>query len=176
MHNINTLGDKSGSVGSLVLPVGRELTVALVVASKTVDARLDEDKAELGVLVTVVALKMLAHVHGLTDHEVEILGDGRGKAVALEDAKDRGTVKLLNLSNTVGVTKGDTNLRGAETLLGELADRLLGLSGGTLEPLGNSANVGERTAGDNPFRRKDGDPNYFFLTKKKGKKAGWGKR
>ena len=108
MHNINTLGDKSGSVGSLVLPVGRELTVALVVASKTVDARLDEDKAELGVLVTVVALKMLAHVHGLTDHEVEILGDGRGKAVALEDAKDRGTVKLLNLSNTVGVTKGDT--------------------------------------------------------------------
>ena len=53
------LGDEGGGGGGLVLPVGRELARGAVVAGEAVDAGLDEDEAELGVLVLAVALQVL---------------------------------------------------------------------------------------------------------------------
>ncbi|CAM9781387.1 unnamed protein product, partial [Ectocarpus fasciculatus] len=64
------LGDQRAGAGGLVLPVGCQLAVRPVVPSQAVDARLDEDKAELGVLVAAVALQVLAHRHGLLDEHV----------------------------------------------------------------------------------------------------------
>ena len=43
-------------------------------------AGLDENQAELGVHVLVVALQVLADAHGLLDEAVEVLGDLRGEA------------------------------------------------------------------------------------------------
>lgn len=45
---------------ALVLPVGLQDTDGLVVSAETVDSGLDENQAELGVLVLAVALEMLA--------------------------------------------------------------------------------------------------------------------
>ena len=50
------LGDDGAGGGGLVLPGGRQDTDGLVVASETVDTRLDENETELGVLVLAVAL------------------------------------------------------------------------------------------------------------------------
>ena len=60
------LRDESACSGALVPPGGREDTDGLVVAGQTVDARLDENEAELAVLVLAVALKVLADGDGLS--------------------------------------------------------------------------------------------------------------
>lgn len=59
------LSDHGAGGGGLVLPVGGKDTDGAVVAGKTVDTGLDENQAELGVLVLAVALKVLADRDGL---------------------------------------------------------------------------------------------------------------
>ena len=59
------LSDDGGGGRGLVAPGGRENTDGLVVAGKTVDTRLDQNEAELGVLVLAVALQVLADSDGL---------------------------------------------------------------------------------------------------------------
>lgn len=54
------LSNDGAGCGALIPPRGRQDTNTLVVAGETVDTRLDENQAELGVLVLAVALKVLA--------------------------------------------------------------------------------------------------------------------
>jgi hypothetical protein len=54
------LSDHGRGGGGLVLPGGGKDADGLVVAGKTVDTGLDENEAELGVLVLAVALEVLA--------------------------------------------------------------------------------------------------------------------
>jgi len=63
------LTDNGGGSGGLVLPGRGKDADGLVVAGKTVDTRLDENEAELGVLVLAVALKVLADSDSLLDQE-----------------------------------------------------------------------------------------------------------
>ena len=60
------LSDEGGSSGGLVTPGGGEDTDGLVVTRQTVDTRLDENQAELAVLVLAVTLKVLADGDGLS--------------------------------------------------------------------------------------------------------------
>lgn len=55
-----SLSDQGAGGGGLVSPGGREDTDGLVVAGQTVDTGLDQNQAELGVLVLAVTLKVLA--------------------------------------------------------------------------------------------------------------------
>ena len=64
-------------MSDLLLPGGRELLGALVVAGEAVDPALHKDEPELGVLVLPVPLKMLPYRHCLLDQEVEVLRDLR---------------------------------------------------------------------------------------------------
>jgi len=59
------LCDHGASGGGLVLPVGGQDTDGPVVAGETVDTGLDQNEAELGVLVLAVALEVLADGDGL---------------------------------------------------------------------------------------------------------------
>lgn len=59
------LCDHGAGGGGLVAPGGWEDTDGLVVAGQTVDAGLDENQPELGVLVLAVALEVLADGDGL---------------------------------------------------------------------------------------------------------------
>lgn len=59
------LGDKGAGSGGLVTPGGGQDTDGLVVPGQTVDTRLNENEAELAVLVLAVALKVLADGDGL---------------------------------------------------------------------------------------------------------------
>lgn len=70
------LSDKGGGGGALVTPGGGQDTDGLVVAGQTVDTGLDQNQAELGVLVLAVTLKVLADSDGLS---IEISLDQSGK-------------------------------------------------------------------------------------------------
>jgi hypothetical protein len=62
MHLPHTTGlcDQSAGSSALVLPGWWQSTDGLIVAGETVNAGLDENEAELGILILAVALKMLA--------------------------------------------------------------------------------------------------------------------
>ena len=105
---MSALSDQSRSGGRLVLPVGGQLAGTLVVAGQAVDARLDENEAELGVLVLAVDLEVLAHVHGLLDQVVQVLRDVWCQTLGLEDAEDLVARQRLDVGNTLGVPKPDT--------------------------------------------------------------------
>jgi hypothetical protein len=51
-----------------------------VIACKAVNARFDQNQAELGVLVLAIRLEVFAHRDGLLDQMPEVLRDGRCKA------------------------------------------------------------------------------------------------
>lgn len=106
------------------------------------DTGLDENEAELGVLVLSVALEVLAHVDGLLDKVVEVLGDLGGKTVGLEDSKDLVSSGELDLRHTVGITENDANSRGSKTLASVSDDLFLDLLNRELEPAGSLAGVG----------------------------------
>ena len=86
------------------------------------DPRLDQDQAELAVAVLAEAVEVLAHRDGLFDQVVEVLGDLRGEAGALEDAEHLGVGDGADLGDAVLVPEGDADLGGGVALLGELAD------------------------------------------------------
>ena len=98
------------------------------------DLALDQNKTELAILVLPVLLKMLADVDCLLDELVQILRKIGAESVGLEDTDDFVSSHVLGLGNSVGITEDDANLRGGQTLLGELADLVDNLSGGGLEP------------------------------------------
>lgn len=64
------LCDQGGGGGALVAPGGGQDTDGLVVAGQTVDTGLDQNEAELGVLVLAVALEVLADSDGLVTMHV----------------------------------------------------------------------------------------------------------
>ena len=65
LHTSITLCNHGAGSSTLVSPGWGESTNSLVVTRQTVDTGLDENKAELGVLVLSVALKMLSDSDGL---------------------------------------------------------------------------------------------------------------
>ena len=142
------LGDQGGSGRRLVLPVRGKLASALVVTSDTVDTALDQNEAELGVLVLAVALQVLAHAHGLLDEVVQVLRDFGGHTGVLQDTEDLGAGHALDLGDTVGVTEDHTDLRRSKTLLGQVADLLLDGIGGGGQPGRRGPLVGEGRGGD----------------------------
>jgi hypothetical protein len=64
-YQVGYLRDHGGGGGRLISPGWWENTDSLVVAGQAVDAGLDENQAELGVLVLTVALKVLADGNSL---------------------------------------------------------------------------------------------------------------
>jgi len=108
-----------------------------------VDTGLDENEAELGILVLTVALKMLADRDGLLDQHVKVLWELRGEGILFQDTKDLVTSDNLHLRDTVRISEQDTYLRGSGTLTGELADLVDNLVGGGLEPAWGGPRVGD---------------------------------
>ena len=112
------------------------------------DTRLHQNQTVFGIDVLAAALQMLADGDGLLDQMVEILGDFWGHALRLEDSEDLVAGDASDLGDAVRVTQNHTDLRGAETLLGEFDDVLGDLLGCGLLPGWHGASVGQRRARD----------------------------
>jgi len=139
----------------LLLPGGRELLGALVVAGKAVDPALNKNEPEFGVLILPVPLQMLPNCHSLLNQEVQVLRDLRRQpytrtsdasvhhtshitheqssrvtsslTMGLKDAEDLATSNALDERDAVLVTEQDANLRRHLTLLRSLGNHLLHL-------------------------------------------------
>ena len=142
------LSDQSGGSGGFVLPGGSQDALRLVVPSQPVDPGLDHNEPELGVLILPVLLQMLADVDGLLDQVVDVLGKIGSQALGLQDSQDLVAGDEPDLGDTVAVPKDNTDLRGGQTLLGQLEDLFLDLSGAQLQPSWNGTAVREGTLGD----------------------------
>ena len=128
------LSDKGGSGSGLVLECRRELLLLDVVSGQSVDSGLNKNHSELGILVTTVSLEVLSDRDGLLDEVVEVLGDGWGEAVGLQDPEDLVSGNEFDLRDTVRVSEDDTDLRRRKTSPGELEDLVRDLLGGGLGP------------------------------------------
>lgn len=116
---IYILSDQGASSSGLVLEGRRDLLLGLVVSGETVDAGFDEDEAEFGILVFSVDLEVLADSNSLLDEMPQVLWDRGCKTLGLQDSQNLVTSHKSDLWDTMGITKGDTNLRRSETLSGE---------------------------------------------------------
>lgn len=87
-----------------VLPVGRDLLGLFVVTSEAMNAALDKDKAELGVLVLTVPVKVLADIDCLLDEHVQVFRDIRCQPISLEDTKNLVSSNCAHLGDTLGIT------------------------------------------------------------------------
>ena len=150
-------------IASLLFPDGRKLTSALVVASQTMDARLDENQTILAVLVLAVAFQMLSHGHGFLDQTIHVFrdlgsqtytyvilhaGTHTNPTVCTQQTHHLVTSQKSDLANSMSITQHGTNLAGSESLLGQLADELSGLVAASLEPGWGATAVGQTAAGD----------------------------
>ncbi len=115
--------------------------LGFIIARETVNARLDQDQAELRVLVLAVGLQVLSHGNCLLDQVPEVLRDlgcktcptnvrpvrtdnrtksRRRRTLGLEDTEDFVTRDKTHLRDAVRVTEGNTDLRWCKTLAREL--------------------------------------------------------
>ena len=85
--------------------------LGLVVPGQPVDPGLDENEAELGVLVFAAPLQVLADGDGFLDEEVDVLWKVGGKSLPLEDTQDLVTSHETDLDDNVGTPQNDTNLK-----------------------------------------------------------------
>lgn len=112
------------------------------------DSGFNQNQSELGVLVLSVLLQVLTNLNGLLDKHVQVFGNFGGETVGLEDSNNLLSSHRFDLGNTIGVTQDDTDLRGSQTLLGELADVVFDIGSRCLVPRRRSALVREGTLGD----------------------------
>ena len=154
MTTTRSSSNEGGGGGRVVLEGGRNLLLGLIVASKPVDPRLNQDKAELGVLVLAVGLQVLADGDSLLDQVPQVLRDlwcktftgcetlrkkatviwHRLRTLGLQDTEDLVTSDEANLRYAVRVTEGNTDLGWGQALAGELGDVLDDVLRGRLEP------------------------------------------
>jgi len=99
-----------------------------------VDTGLNENQAEFAIFVLAVALKMLANGDGLLDELIEVFWDFWRQTVRLEDSENLVSGDDLDLCDTVRITEQYTNLRRGVSLLGKLANLILHLIRGGLQP------------------------------------------
>jgi hypothetical protein len=64
---------------------------------QSVNTALNQNEAELAVLVLAVTLQVLTHGHGLLDQHVQVLGDLGGQEVLLQQAQNLGARHRLDL-------------------------------------------------------------------------------
>ena len=74
-HQTLSCNERAGR-GGVVLESGGDLLLRLVVSRQSVDSRLDQDEAKLGVLVLAVDFQVFPDSDGLFDEMPEVLRDG----------------------------------------------------------------------------------------------------
>jgi len=135
------LCDQGTGSSAFVSPGWWENTNSLVVTRQTVDTGLDENEAELGVLILSISLEMLTDGNSLLDQHVQIFWDLWCKAIRLEDSKNLVTSNNLDLCNTVRISEDNTNLRWSCAFLCKFANLVDDLLGGCLQPRRRSSGV-----------------------------------
>lgn len=78
--------------------------------SLPVDATLNQNQSKLRILIFLIALQMLSNRHSLLDQHVQVLRNSWSKTRLLQDTQNLVSRDALYLSDTIRVTKDNTNL------------------------------------------------------------------
>jgi len=140
------LCNKRGRCRGFVFPVGGEVLHTPVVSRKSVNSRLDKNKAELHCHVLAMLLQMFAEGYGALDQHVKILGNLRRQSVMFQDTQNFSPCHSSNGTNTIGITKLTTNRRWRKAFLGKLADLLHNFLGRRFQPSRRRSSIRTATA------------------------------
>jgi len=154
------LGDQSRCSGGFVSPVGWENLCSLVISNQSVDSGLDQNESELGVFILAELLQMLSDDDSLLDQVVQILWDGWGKSVGLKDSHNLVSSHVLDLGDSVRVSKDDSDLRWGQTLSGEFAHMLRDFLWGNLQPRWRGSSVWKSRLGNSLTRTVHATHDY----------------
>ena len=141
------LGHQRRCRGGLVLEGGRQGLHTLVVPGEAVNAALNQNQAELGILVLAIPVQVLADGHCLLDEVVHILRQGGCQAIRLQDAQDVVACDSLDLRDAEAISQCHANLRRGEALLGKLADVIAHILWLHLQPSRRRSLVGDGRGG-----------------------------
>ena len=111
------------------------------------DSGLDEDEVVLEGHITWVTFKVLSHLDGSLDQEVEVFWDLWSDTVGSEDAGDTGTSVVVDEADGITISEGGADSGWHHTLLGEGDDDVDDLLRSLLLPGSWSADVWERRTG-----------------------------
>jgi len=95
---------------------------------------LDENQAELLVLILSVLFQMLPHGECLFNQAVQILWKLGGKTKCSQDSDNLVSSDVLYLTNSMRISKETTNLRRSQALPGKFADVVADFGLVDLEP------------------------------------------
>ena len=112
------------------------------------DAALNKNESELGVLVLSELLEMLPDGDCLLDQVVQVLGNLGSQTVLFQDSEDFAASDTLNLGDAHSISESNTDLRGGATLLGKLDNLLNEVASADLHPGWRCLSVGEASASD----------------------------
>ena len=112
------------------------------------DAALNKNESELGVLVLAELLEMLPNRDSFLDQVVQVLGHLGSQTVLLQDSEDFAASDALDLGDAHSVSKGNADLGGGTSLLGELDNLLNEVTSADLNPGWRRFSVGEASASD----------------------------
>ena len=112
------------------------------------DAALNKNESELGVLVLSELLEMLPDGDSLLDQVVQILGNLGSQTVLLQDSEDFAASDTLDLGDAHSVSEGNADLRWGAALLGQLDNLLNEVASADLHPGWRRLSVGEASASD----------------------------
>ena len=111
------------------------------------NAALNQNQAELSILVLAVPVQVLADGHCLLDEVVHILRQGGCQAIRLQDAQDVVACDSLDLRDAEAISQCHANLRRGEALLGKLADVIAHILWLHLQPSRRRSLVGDGRGG-----------------------------
>ncbi len=112
------------------------------------DAALNKNESELGVLVLAELLEMLPDRDSFLDQVVKVLGHLGSQTVLLQDSEDFAASDALDLGDAHSVSEGNADLGGGTSLLCELDNLLNEVASADLNPGWRRFSVGEASASD----------------------------
>ena len=142
------LSNHSRGSSTLILPVSRQLPGSPVIPSQTMNTTLNQNQSKLGILILPIPLQMLPDQDSLLNQHIQILWDIRCQTIGFQNTNNFLSSNGFDLSDTIGITKDDTNLGRCETFLGKFANVFFDIRSGDFEPGRRSAFVGEGGLGD----------------------------
>jgi len=145
--NESSCNQGTGFLG-LVSPCWWKSLDSSVVSSKSVDSWLDKNESEFSVSISSELLNVLSDINCFLDKMEEILWDGRGDSLNLQNSKDFRAGHSLNLRDSMLISQNNTDLRWRLTSLGHLDDSFSQIRCRNLNPTWWSLSVWKTSAGN----------------------------
>lgn len=130
------------SIGWLILEGWRQHSLSLVPSGQSMNPGLNHDQSILSMLVSSVSFQVLSRGHSLLDQVVKVFRNRRSQTFGPHDSQDFVSSQPGNISNSMPISKEDTDLWGSLSLSRHLDNHVNYFFRSDLEPVGDASSVG----------------------------------